>query len=393
MNTKHNALKTAALAAASLVAWAFAGIGNIASAAPASPIAPGATPQKLASGFAFTEGPAADAAGNVYFTDQPNNRIWIWTTPGKLVLFHDAPARANGLYFDNSGHLLACSDQDNALWRFDPKTKRPTVLAAAFAGQPFNGPNDLWVHPSGGIYFTDPFYDRPYWKNRPHRPLQDGEHVYYLPPAAAQKTEKNKSQISDFKSQILPLASAPLRLPEKFKKPNGIVGTPDGKRLYVADIGAGKTFVHDIAPDGSLSNQREFAPAGSDGLTLDAAGNLYLTGKGVVIVFSATGERIETIAIPEPWVSNVCFGGTDNKTLFITASRSLYSLRMRVAGAANADAIGISSDTAADTGVTNTAAPAPAAATAVPTRQAGMPVLPSPPPPPPSPPPPHPARQ
>jgi len=115
------------------------------------------------------------------------------------------------------------------------------------------------------------------------------------------------------------------------KKPNGIIGTPDGKKLYVADIGDNKTYVYDIQPDGMLTNRKLFAPLGSDGMTIDNRGNIYLTGRGVT-VFNSKGEQIEHIPIEANWTANICFGGEDMKTLFITASQYLYSLRMNVTG-------------------------------------------------------------
>src|SRR5580698_9019450 len=114
-------------------------------------------------------------------------------------------------------------------------------------------------------------------------------------------------------------------------KPNGIVGTPDGKYLYVADIGAGKTYKYRINPDGSLSDRRLFVMQGSDGMTLDERGDVYLTGDGVT-VFDTAGRKIAHIAVPEPWTANLCFGGRDKRTLFITASEGLYVIRMRVRG-------------------------------------------------------------
>lgn len=279
-----------------------------AEAASGVPIAPGAKLQRLAGGFAFTEGPAADASGNVYFTDQPKDRIWIWTTDGKLKLFRDKTGRANGLYFDNAGALLACSDENNELWRFDVKTGTHEVLTGGFDGKNFNGPNDLWIHPNGGIYFTDPLYERDYWKSR-HPLRKDGEQVYYLLPG----------------EKVCRVATAAIR----FKKPNGIIGSPDGKRLYVSDIGAGKIYVHELAPDGSLLSQRLFAKAVADGMTLDSEENLYLAGKKGVTVFNRNGVLLGVIAVKEPWTANVCFGGKDGKTLFITASGALYSIEMK----------------------------------------------------------------
>jgi gluconolactonase len=122
------------------------------------------------------------------------------------------------------------------------------------------------------------------------------------------------------------------RVTDDLKQPNGITGTPDGKNLFVSDIRAGQTWRYDIRPDGSLTNKTFFCKLGSDGMTIDKKGNLYLTGRGVT-VFDKTGKQIEHIDVNEKWTANVSFGGKDHKTLFITASTSLYSIRMNVKGA------------------------------------------------------------
>ncbi len=270
-------------------------------------IAQGAKPEKLAGGFSFTEGPAVDKQGNIFFTDQPNNKILIWTVDGKLTTFCDNCGRANGQYFDRNGNLLSCSDMENELWSIDMQGNH-TVLVSDFEGKKLNGPNDLWVHPDGGVYFTDPLYERPYWTRNPQM-QQDGQHVYYLSP--------------DRKSLI--------RVATDLVKPNGIIGTPDGKHLYVADIGAGKTYSYTIQPDGKLTDKKLFAPMGSDGMTIDNRGNIYLTGKGVT-VFNPNGEKIEHVPVDARWTANVCFGGKEMRTLFITASESLFSIKMKVRG-------------------------------------------------------------
>jgi gluconolactonase len=270
-------------------------------------IAPGAKLEKLSGDFKFTEGPTCDASGNVFFTDQPNNRIMEWSVDGKLTTFLAPAGRANGMYFDRNGNLIACADEKTALWSITPDGKH-AVLVSEFEGKPLNGPNDVWVRPDGGMYLTDPFYKREWWQydKRP----QDGEHVYFL--STDGKTFK--------------------RVTTDLLQPNGIIGTPDGKTLFVADIRAGKTYAYDIQPDGSLSAKRLLCPLGSDGMTLDDEGNLYLTGTGVT-VFDKTGRRIGRIDVPERWTANVCFGGKDKRTLFITASKGLYAIRMRTRGA------------------------------------------------------------
>jgi len=270
-------------------------------------IAPGAKVEKLADGFKFTEGPAVDAEGNVFFTDQPNNRIHKWSVDGRLSTWHERPGRANGLYFNKKGNLLACADMDNELWSIDLNGKA-TVLVKNYKGKKLNGPNDLWEDPKGGVYFTDPLYKRSYWTRDPAM-QQDGKHVYYLKPG--------------YKELI--------RVTQDLVTPNGIIGTPDGKKLYVADLGDRKTYVYDINPDATLSNKTLFCSMGSDGMTIDNEGNVYLTGRGVT-VFNAAGEKIEHIPVDAGWTANVTFGGQDRHTLFITAQTSLYSLRMSVKG-------------------------------------------------------------
>ena len=269
-------------------------------------VEPGAKLQKLSGEFTFTEGPAADADGNVYFTDQPNDRILKWSTDGKLSTFMQPCGRSNGLCFDGKGNLLACADEKNELWSIDVKTKHVTVLVKEYQGKLLNGPNDVWAHPDGSVYFTDPLYPREYWKRDP-RMQQDGQHVYRL--SADGKTLQ--------------------RVVTDLKQPNGIVGTPDGKTIYVADIGDKKTYGYDVGADGKLTNRRQLCAMGSDGMTLDSEGNVYLTGRGVT-VFDKAGKKVDQIDVPgEGWTANVCFGGSDGKTLFITASKGLYSIRTR----------------------------------------------------------------
>ena len=270
-------------------------------------IAPGAKLEKLAGDFKFTEGPTADEDGNVFFTDQPNNRILKWSVDGKLSTFLQPAGRANGMFFDARGNLIACADEQTELWSITPDGKQ-MVLAKEYEGKKLNGPNDVWVRADGSLFFTDPFYKRPWWDY--DQPPQGTQQVYFL--SADRKSLK--------------------RVPTDLVQPNGIIGTPDGKTLFVADIKAGKTYAYDIQPDGTLANQRLRCELGSDGMTLDTEGNLYLTGKGV-IVFDQAGKQIAHIEVPERWAANVSFGGKDHKTLFITASTGLYSIQTKYRGA------------------------------------------------------------
>lgn len=273
------------------------------------PTAPGAELKLVADGYKFTEGPAADPKGDVYFTDQPNDRILKWSAgTGKVETFLQPAGRANGLYFTRDGNLIACADEKSQLWRIDPTTKAHTVILDHYDHKLFNGPNDLWIDPTGGIYFTDPFYKRGYWQGR-EKPEQEKQRVFYLPKGA----------------------QAPVIVEDTLVQPNGIIGSPDGKRLFVADIGDKKTYQYDIAPDGTLKDRKLFCEMGSDGMIRDTAGNIYLTGKGVT-VFDKDGKKLGEIPVAKPWAANVTFGGPDMTTLFITASDSVFTLEMAVPG-------------------------------------------------------------
>lgn len=270
-------------------------------------IAEGAELTLVAEGYDFTEGPAVDKNGNVYFTDQPNDRIVKWDASTNSVSDWMKPSgRSNGLYFDHDGNLLSCADEKNELWRIDME-KNATVLIDNFEEKLLGGPNDLWVDPNGGIYFTDPLYDRPWWQPSENR--IEERRVYYVTP------DIGEIKIVD----------------SDYVMPNGIIGTADGKTLYVADIGDKKTYSYSINEDGTLSERKLFCELGSDGMTLDNQGNLYLTGDGVT-VFDKKGTQIKHITVPEKWTANVTFGGPKQNILFITAMDSVYTLEMSVNG-------------------------------------------------------------
>ncbi|CAN5741747.1 SMP-30/gluconolactonase/LRE family protein [soil metagenome] len=270
-------------------------------------IASGAVPELVSNQFSFTEGPAADKNGDLFFTDQPNNKIWKYGTDDKLSVFVNESNRSNGLYFDVNGNLLACADESNQLISFTPSGEK-SVLVNDISDSLLNGPNDLWISPGGNIYFTDPLYERSYWSEKKQH--IKGEYVYLL--------AKGKT--------------VPVVIANDLVKPNGIIGTPDGKQLYVADIGDNKTYIYNIDKNGLLTNKTLFTEQGSDGMTIDNKGNIYLTGNGVT-VYNKSGKKIQQIAIPQPWTANVCFGGAGKNLLFITASTSVYTLRMNVTAA------------------------------------------------------------
>jgi len=292
-------MKTLLFISMTLLTALFAGCETPATGRPG--LARNALIQKVATGFNFTEGPIADVRGNVYFTDIPNNRIHIIFLDGALATFMENTGGANGLYFDEDANLLACQGGDRQLVSIGPDGK-VTVLADKYEDKPLNSPNDLWIDPKGGVYFTDPRY------GNTDDMFQNGEHVYYLTP--------------DRKKLI--------RVINDMVRPNGIIGTPDGKRLYIADLGGHKTFRYRIKPDGTLTEKTLFINDGSDGMTIDIRGNIYITTNAVK-VYNIKGKFLGQIDLPE-WPSNVTFGGPKNDTLFITARTSLYSIKTNTKG-------------------------------------------------------------
>lgn len=266
-------------------------------------VAPGAEIQVVAEGFTFTEGPVSDDAGNLYFSDIPNNLIYKLSANNQLSVFRENSGGANGLYFDHDGNLLVCEGAQGENRRVTRITmnNEVTTLADNYQGKRFNSPNDLWMRPDGGIYFSDPRYFN-------YEGVElNGYYIFFIP-----------------------ADGSPVKLvANDLEKPNGVIGTLDGERVYISD--ADVTYVYDVNDDGSLSNRQVAADMGSDGMTLDEQGNLYITRNGVHI-YSPDAERIATIETDFA-PTNVTFGGPDKQTLFITgATPNLHSLRMNVRG-------------------------------------------------------------
>lgn len=281
---------------------------------PADIVAPTATVYCVSRDFSFTEGPTADAQGRVLFTDQNNNNVWLWdeTTPKKVTLWATGLGRANGMCFNNDdGTLWACADEKMELWQLVPALKKDGILTrlGEYNGKPFNGPNDVYAT-KDGIFFTDPFYARKWWSHK--TAPQPTAQIYAL--------VKGKAQILTIDMQ----------------QPNGIVGDNSGDFLYVSDIKADMTYRYRIVkgPSGgiALACRTIFCRKGSDGMTIDCEGRLYLTGKEGVYVYNADGFYLGLIPVPENWTANVCFGGEKRNILCITASKGFYTIETNTHG-------------------------------------------------------------
>lgn len=277
---------------------------------PIPDIGPKAPAVKLHGNLQFTEGPAADGQGNLYFSDIPANKIYKLGAKNELTVFLDPSNHTNGLMFNGAGRLVAC-EMDGRIVEIDVATKQVKALAPDYQGKRFNAPNDLVIDRSGGIYFTDPHFRAP-------MPLpQEKTAVYYR--AADGKVA---------------------RLIDDLKAPNGVILSPDEKTLYVIPSLQKEMMAYPVEGPGKLGAGRVFCSlkqpegkdnTGGDGLTVDSKGNLYITSGLGLQVYSPKGQMLGVIELPEQ-PANCTFGGAGNKTLYVTARTSLYALEMQVAG-------------------------------------------------------------
>jgi gluconolactonase len=261
---------------------------------------PGAKATIIADGFDFAEGPAANRLGELFFSDLQAGKIYRLDDKGRPSVFLNDSGGANGLFFDSLGNLIACQGDLGRVVSISQQ-REITVLADTYQGKRFSKPNDLWIDPEGGIYFSDPAYGT--------KPVQDGEHVYYI---NADRTSTT-------------------RVIDDMVRPNGLIGLPNGHILYVADHGAGKIYVYDIIAPGVLSGKRLFVSKACDGMTIDRFGNVYITNESSVLAYNPAGQLIEQITSGGQ-VTNVCFGGLGVSTLYITSTKSLYATDMQVSG-------------------------------------------------------------
>jgi gluconolactonase len=285
-------------------------------------IPPDAKLEKVATGCKFTEGPAADADGNLFFSDGPRNYVMVLRPAGKLEVWDKESQSANGMRFDAKGRLIVCCSEDGAraVLRYEKNGKK-TVLADKYDGKRLTAPNDLTLDRHGRIYFTDPCYG-----TRP----RDGQEKY-----AVYRIDATDGE---------PIPNRLTRVIDDVDTPNGICIAPDQKTLYLADNAARKDGPHtliayDIVADGTCKRRavlHDFKDhRGIDGMVLDTHGNIYATAeegnRTGVYIFSPAGKQLGHIRTPET-ATNCTFGDTDLKTLYITAGTSVYKLRLNATG-------------------------------------------------------------
>jgi len=259
----------------------------------------GAAFRKLGGDYKFTEGPALAPDGRIYFSDIPNERIHAFDpASGQISIFREPSGKANGLFFTPAGALIACEGGARRVTRTD-FAGEVTVLAEKFDGKKLNSPNDVVPDGHGGFYFSDPRYGK-----GDDREI-DVEAVYYI---------DKGGKISQVAADLV--------------KPNGAILSPDGGILYIADPGAEKIYAYDIEAPGKPANKREFAPVGSDGMTVDKLGNIYVTWKGDVIAYSPAGKEVLRLTPPEG-PANCLLAG---KTLYVTARTGFYAIDLEVEG-------------------------------------------------------------
>jgi gluconolactonase len=265
-------------------------------------------PQRLATGFQFTEGPLWLPDGRLLFSDIPASRIYAWTPEGGVQVWRDPSGQANGLTLDLQGRLLACEHARRRVSRTEPDGSVAS-LAERYQGKRLNSPNDIVVRRDGVVYFTDPPYGI-----APDQREQPVNGVYALRPDGTL-----------------------LLVADDFERPNGLAFSPDASILYVDDSGRRHVRAFDVRQDGSLVNSRVLAdmdhpqPGSPDGMKVDVEGHLYVAGATGVWVFKADGRNLGVIVTPER-PSNLAWGDSDRQSLYITARTSLYRVRTTVPG-------------------------------------------------------------
>lgn len=271
--------------------------------------------EQLGTGFLFTEGPVWHPTGRfLLWSDMPGDVIRRWSAAGGVTVFRQPCSKSNGLAWDRQGRLLACEHASSQVSRTEADG-RVVAVATHYQGKQLNSPNDLVCRSDGGVYFTDPPYGRAkfYGVERPQELAFQG--VY----------------------RVGADAKSPELLVDDFDRPNGLCFSLDDSRLFVNDTARQHIRVFDVTRTGGLAGGRVWAetrgdkPGAPDGMKLDSAGAVYCCGPGGIHVFEPDGTLREVIEVPE-YTANMAFGDDDYRSLFITASTSLYRIRVPVAG-------------------------------------------------------------
>lgn len=271
--------------------------------------------EKLATGFLFTEGPLWHRREKyLLFSDMPGDHLRRWSQKDGITTFRKPCFKSNGLAWDRQGRLLVCEHASSKVTRTEPDGAS-TTLASHHAGKELNSPNDIVCRTDGSIYFSDPTYGRKEYYGEPRPQPLSFQGVYRIAP--------------DGKTLTL--------LADDFAQPNGLCFSRDEKTLFVNDTDRQHIRAFDVRADGTLSNSRVWAETkgegagGPDGMKIDAAGNVYSCGPGGIHVFAPDAACLGVIRVPE-YTANFCWGDDDFRSFFITASTSLYRIRMKTPG-------------------------------------------------------------
>lgn len=245
---------------------------------------------KIADNLKFAEGPAY-YSGDLYFSDIDADKIYKWNETDGLIVFRGDAGRANGLCFDKNGNLFVCEGGNKRIVSINLPSEL-NIISEKYSNKPYNEPNDIWVSPSGNIYFTDPVFTGTL--------SQDGEHVYCVPASGGQA----------------------IRVADDLVRPNGITGNIEGSILYISDYGDSKIYRYNILPDGTLTSKQLFAAIKADGLDTDSSGNIYAASDGIII-YNSSGGLINRLQVPGT-TTNSCIVEEGTKTLFITTHNTVY---------------------------------------------------------------------
>jgi gluconolactonase len=271
--------------------------------------------EKLGTGFLFTEGPVWHPTGKfLLFSDMPGDHLRRWSAADGVTTFRQPCNKSNGLTYDRQGRLLVCEHASSQVTRAEPDG-RSVPLATHYGGKQLNSPNDIVCRSDGSVYFSDPPYGRAKFYGVERAQELGFQGVYRV----------GADPVS------------PVLLVDDFDRPNGLCFALDEARLFVNDTARKHIRVFDVARDGGLRNGRLWAetkgnkPGAPDGMKLDAAGNLYCCGPGGIHVFDPDANLREIVEVPE-YTANFAWGDDDFRSLFITASTSLYRVRRAVPG-------------------------------------------------------------